>query len=98
MAELERDPEFVARRAEQERRRRQIADALREIEAPLVDALRRVGEDVTSVYDLVNTTRRYPHAIDVLFEHLQRPYPDPILEGIARALAVRDSRRYGRIS
>jgi len=93
VAELERNPEFVAHRAEQERRRQQIEDALRELEAPLVEALGQVGEHVKSVWDLVNTSRPYPLAIDVLLEHLQRPYPEQILEGIARALAVPESRR-----
>jgi hypothetical protein len=46
-----------------------------------------------SVWDLVNTAEPYPKAIDILVEHLQRPYPDKVLEGIGRALAVRDARR-----
>ncbi len=34
----------------------------------------------------------YPAALPILLEHLGRPYPDRVREGIARALAVRDAR------
>jgi hypothetical protein len=40
----------------------------------------------------VNTSEPYPGALPVLLEHLQRPYPDRVREGIARALAVRDAK------
>jgi hypothetical protein len=34
----------------------------------------------------------YPDALPILLEHLGRPYPDRVREGIARALAVRDAK------
>jgi hypothetical protein len=98
VAELERNPEFVAHRAEQERRRQQIEDALRELEAPLVEALGQVGEHVKSVWDLVNTSRPYPLAIDVLLEHLQRPYPEQISRGSRARWPFRSPAGYGRTS
>jgi hypothetical protein len=58
---------------------------------PLVAALATVGRRVRSVWDLVNTSESYPEAIPILLEHLTHPYPDRILEGIARALAVREA-------
>jgi hypothetical protein len=64
----------------------------REAEAPLVDELRKAGYEVGSVWDLVNTSAPYPDAIPILLAHLQRPYPDRVREGIARALAVPDAR------
>lgn len=67
-------------------------DELTEAEAPLVEALRSAGQPVSSVWDLVNTASAYPAAIPVLFEHLHRPYPERIAEGILRALAVPESR------
>lgn len=91
MAELNADPEYLARQA-----REAQADALkaaeqRRAEAPLVQALREVGVAVESVWDLVNTAGPYPEAVPVLLEHLQRSYPAAVREGIARALAVPDS-------
>lgn len=49
---------------------------------------------VRTVWDLVNTSARYPNALPILFNHLQRPYPDSVLTGIARALAVPEARRW----
>lgn len=77
----QKDEELARRRAE-----------LKLAEAPLVAALRAAGVNVVSVWDLVNTRVRYPRAVPVLLEHLSKEYPDPIREGIARALATRDAR------
>lgn len=56
---------------------------------PLDDALRAVCPLVTDgVWDLVNTRKCYDEALPILVEHLTKNYPDEILDGIARALAV----------
>jgi hypothetical protein len=88
MARLHADPEWVAARAREEVDRERLTDELRSAEGPLVNELKAVGSDVKSVWDLVNTSVPYPNALPILLEHLQRPYPVPIREGIARALAV----------
>lgn len=85
---LNADPEFVARRAAQERRRQKLEHELRDAEEPLLVDLRGVGFDIASVWDLVNTSKPYPDALPILLEHLRRQYPGPVKEGIARALAV----------
>lgn len=92
MVELEKNPEWVARRARQEEELAKARLAKRKEEQPLILALKDVGEDVKTVWDLVNTSRPYPEAIPVLMEHLQRPYHPDIREGIARALTVREAR------
>jgi hypothetical protein len=82
-------------RAAQEARRRESdrkAAEWRKAEQPLLADLRRTGIEVQSAWDLVNTSRPYLEALPVLLEHLARPYPDRVREGIARALAVRDAR------
>lgn len=85
-----RDPKFLASHSAAEvaaiRERRAAYMAMRE--APLVQALRDVGEDVSTVYDLVNGSYRYQSAIPVLVAHLPKDYPARIREGIARALAT----------
>jgi hypothetical protein len=91
MAELSADPSFVARQREQEQARLNKEAEFHRAERPLIDALTRVGVRVQSVWDLVNTTNSYPKAVPVLLEHLQRPYPERVREGIARALAVPDA-------
>lgn len=92
MARLEADPEFVARREERRRARVQKRAALRDAERPLLEELHLLGVNVDSVRDLVNTAHPYPEALPILTEHLERPYPDRVRAGIARALAVRDAR------
>lgn len=92
MAELNADPEFVARRRQQEEAQLAKATERRLAEEPLVEDLRRLGLEIKSVWDLVNTAAPYPEAIPVLLDHLQRPYPERVREGIARALAVPEAK------
>lgn len=85
--------EYVARKKEREEAWRRREEELDRAEAPLVQALAEVGLEVKSVWDLVNrTTRHYPEAVPVLLDHLQRPYPDAVRDGIARALTVAEAR------
>lgn len=94
VAELEADPGWVAARAKDERERQARAGKWREAEKPLVRELRRAGFQVDSAWDLVNRSEPYPEALPILLEHLDRPYPDRVREGIARALAVRGDSRF----
>lgn len=88
MARLRADPEWIAARAREEADHARLTHELRLAEAPLVNELQAAGFDVKSAWDLVNTSVPYPEALPILLEHLQRHYPVPIREGIARALAV----------
>jgi hypothetical protein len=92
---LEADPEYVRRRAEQDSELAKLDSFLRASEAPLVLDLANIGIQVESVWGLVNTSSSYDEAIPLLLDHLRRPYPDAIREGIARALAVRATRQLG---
>lgn len=96
MDQLANDPEFQARERAEEERRLAREREQNEIERPLVADLEEVGAPVTeSVYDLVNTSEPYPQALPVLMRHLEAGgYPPVIMEGIGRALAVRDSIGY----
>ena len=87
-AELEADPAFVRRQREQEDRVRQHLEEMYRAEAPVVEALSEAGVRVKTVWDLVNTRAQYPNALPILWQHLQEPYPDIVLRGIAGALAV----------
>lgn len=92
LARLEADPEYRDRQARAEKGRLAREEKLDAAEEPLVNALRSVGVSVASVWDLVNTRAKYTEALPTLLEHLARPYPVEIREGIARSLAVRESR------
>ena len=91
MAQLDADPEFQARRAQREAEFARRKAELDKAEVPLIEALRAAGVLVNQVWDLVNTRKPYPTALPVLIEHIRKPYPVEIREGIARALAVRES-------
>lgn len=91
--ELNADPAYVERRRRLDEELRVANEQHSRAEAPLVRALNEAGYQwVRSVWDLVNTADPYPKAIAVLLEHLERPYPEKVLEGIARALAVPEAR------
>lgn len=92
MAELEADQDYQDEIRTQDEQLERKAVAWRRAEAPLVDELRAAGFEVESAWDFVNTPTPYPAALPILLEHLQRPYPDRVREGIARALAVRDAK------
>ena len=93
MARLERDPVYVRRRRKREKVQKEREEEYARAEAPLVDALRAGGVQISSVWDLVNSKEPYPRQVlPILFEHLDRPYPERVREGIARALAVPESR------
>jgi hypothetical protein len=89
------DPEFMRRRAEQEKALAEREGMLRRAEAPLVDDLAQLGFEVKSVWFLKNNNPEFRKAIPVLLDHLRRPYPDVIRAGIAQRLAVRATLKIG---
>ena len=95
LRQLEEDPEYVLQKAERDKELQEREAQSRAAQKPLLEDLAKVGVDVTSVWDLVNTSSPYPSALPVLLDHLQKPYPDGVREGIARALAVRATRPIG---
>lgn len=97
MAQLAQDRGFQEVAAEREAERADRASVWRQAERPIIDDLRQAGVDVASVWDLVNTSVPYPSALPVLMEHLERDgYPDRVVEGVARALAVKPAALYWR--
>lgn len=92
LAELEADQDYQDEIKRQDEELARKAAEWRRAEAPLAEELRAAGFAVESAWDLVNTSTPYPAALPILLEHLGRPYPERVREGIARALAVRDAR------
>ena len=92
LAQLEADPEWVARRERQRAERAAFAAQHRDAQKPLLNDLADVGFDVATVEDVTMLPTPYPAAIPVLVEHLRRPYPSLVLQAIARALAVPEAR------
>lgn len=90
MAQLADDPEYQRKLRIVRAERQVINDELRKAEQPIVRDLRTIGHDISSVWDLVNTSQPYPDALPVLLEHLTKGgYPDRVMEGLGSALAVR---------
>lgn len=95
MAQLKNDAEYQRRRAKYDEESRRRTEALGIAERPIVADLNRVGTNVDSVWDLVNTSEPYPEALPVLLKHLERGgYPDRVMEGLGRALAVKPAIAY----
>jgi hypothetical protein len=92
MARLNTDSEFLTRKRKRDEAIQRTAEEYARAEIPLVQELRAAGAQVSSVWDLVNTKTSYPQLVPILFAHLDRPYPERIHEGIARALAIPESR------
>lgn len=86
---------MLARQRQQDEERAAQEAEYRRAEVPLVAELRAAGFDIQSAWDLVNSPGSYPAAIPILLAHLPRPYPAAVREGIARALAVRDTKALG---
>ena len=76
---------------EKERIGNALKIALRLQAKPFTDDLCAVGIKAY-IWDLVNTSDRYPEAIPVLVRHLSRPYHRRNKEGIVRALAVKEAK------
>ena len=92
LAQLNADPAYVARKRQQDEHFRRLREEYDRAQEPLIDELRTAQVPVKSVWDLVNQRNVYPQSLPILLEHLRRPYPDAIRDGIARALAVPDAR------
>lgn len=96
MAQLNADPEFVAKRARAEAEHQARVDDLRRALTPLLEDLQRSGIAVQSTSELLSApypdTAPVPRAIPILLEHLSKDYPDDARELIARALAVPEAR------
>jgi hypothetical protein len=92
MAKLEQDPVWVEKKRQQDEEWRLKEEQSARDEAPVVRELRAAGAQISSVWDLVNTKASYPKLLPTLVDQLQRPYPDGVREGIARALAVPEAR------
>jgi hypothetical protein len=90
---LESCPEWVAQRQAREAAMKASRQKNLEEEAPLREDLRRIGFEVMSVWEFVNSKQNfYVGAIPTLIEHLQRPYGEVVREGIARSLAMKEAR------
>jgi hypothetical protein len=94
-AQLANDPQFRRDEATRDAAIDAKQRAWREAERPILDDLRSAGVQVDSVWDLVNSSEPYPAALDVLVEHLESGgYPDRVMEGLGRALAVEPAVKY----
>jgi hypothetical protein len=95
LSQLAKDDEYQSRKAAADADRKENEDRLALAEGPIVADLVEVGVEVSSVWDLVNTTEPYPGALPVLISHLARGgYPDRVMEGLGRALAVQPAHVY----
>lgn len=65
---------------------------LREECGDLLNEIKENGLIISDVWELVNTNESYPEAIDVLINHLNKNYHEKNIEGIVRALCVKEAK------
>lgn len=58
----------------------------------LIFELSKKGIHISTIWDLVNTKKPYPEAIDILIDHLNKNYHEKNIEGIVRALTVKEAK------
>lgn len=92
MAQLEADPEWVARRDERERFRQRRTAGYDRAAAPLKAELAAAGFEVDSVADLYNERRNYEAAVPILLRWLPRIEHSSVKESVVRALTVKWAR------
>ena len=88
LEKLQKNKDFLERKAEQDRRHKQFEMRLAADEEPLITNLARLDIHVNSVWDLVNGPNNYDAAVPVLLRHLNENHHPRTKEGIARALAI----------
>jgi hypothetical protein len=96
MSRLANDPDYISRMAVKEQQRAESRAAYASEESKLVEEVRSLGYNISSVWDFVNNkphpvlARRfvgpYTRAYPVLVKHLSLPHHPKIREGIVRAL------------
>jgi hypothetical protein len=90
MAELERrkreDPAYRAELEREEAERTARAEQRRIACQPVFDDLRSAGVELSDLCMLYKQPESYPLAVPVLLEHLQRDYPERVLQDIGNAL------------
>ena len=93
--QLEADPEYLRRRAEQEKVMSERKAYLSKAASPILADLASVGIITDDVWKVRTEKKENAKAIPILLDHLQRSYPSDIRAGIAQRLAVRATRKIG---
>src|SRR5262245_46171842 len=89
MAELEQKPEFLRRRAEKERRKREREERFAILEHPILAKLRQQGFEVISIVDLVHKYSPLPpEVVADLLDALTNSTDLMLSETLIRALAA----------
>lgn len=88
---IQKSPRSEAEVQESIRLGHALEGLLRKEALPLTNELATVGINA-DVWVLVNTSEKYPDAIPILVKHLSRPYHRKNIEGIVRALAVKEAK------
>ncbi|MCT3940444.1 hypothetical protein I6H88_21405 [Elizabethkingia bruuniana] len=86
---LNKNPKTSLEVGEMEYAREQFEIELRKETEKLLEEIKSKGLIITNIWDLVNTKKSYPEAIESLTNHLSYPYHHKNKEGIIRALGIK---------
>jgi len=88
ITELANNKQFQKDKAVRDKKHDKFAQACQSDEAGLVRELYQAGFKVNSVWDFVNSSNDYIHAVPILIKHLGIKHHPKIIAGIARSLAL----------
>ena len=88
MAELQKDPEYVARMRQREQQQRANAESYSRVAEPVLKELMAAGYRVNTIGGLVQGKTEYRSAVPVLLHWLPRISDFQVKEDIVRALSV----------
>lgn len=90
LAELARDPLFVAEERERDARLAAAEAALARQEQPILRELAQVGVNAETVWNIQPDDAARPAVAEVVFRHLElTEYEDPIRDALARSMGTR---------
>lgn len=93
-AQLEADPDFVARREAAEAARAARREQLQRASQPILDDLRRVGVEVEAIWRLYEQPESYDIAVPVLLQHLRKNYSEDTMGSIGLGLPSKGAAKW----
>lgn len=89
MTELNRNPEFLQRRAAKDKRRREREEQFAKLESPVVERMRAVGFEASSIVDAIKKYSPLPdQLVELLLDSIGKSSDVKLLEWLIRALAA----------
>lgn len=89
MTELNKNPEFLRRRAAKDKRRKEREEEFAQLERPVVERMRAIGFEAISITDAIKKYSPLPDKlVELLLDSIRQSSVVKLLEWLIRALAA----------